>query len=62
MGGARQTKQPNDGDGEQNVRLCQRQTERVAARVMLSDCDISRVGSTSSDDQSGRRYKVIGGL
>jgi exopolysaccharide biosynthesis protein len=63
MGGARQTEQPNgSGDKEQNVRLCQRQTERVAARVMLSDCEISRVGSTSSDDQSGRRHKVIGGL
>jgi hypothetical protein len=34
----------------------------VAARVMLSDCEISRVGSTSSDDQSDRRHKMIGGL
>ena len=28
--------------------------------VIFSDCEISRVGSTSSDDQSGRRHKMIG--
>ena len=54
--------QPNSGGGEQNVRFCRRQVERVEARVRLSDCEISRVGSTSSDDQSGRQHKVIEGL
>ncbi len=39
-----------------------RQTERVAVRRCDSDCEISRVDSTSSDDQSGRRHKIIGGL
>uniref|UniRef100_A0A2N9H9K5 non-specific serine/threonine protein kinase n=1 Tax=Fagus sylvatica TaxID=28930 RepID=A0A2N9H9K5_FAGSY len=51
--------QPNYSGGEQNVRLCQRQTERVATRRDDSDCEISRVGSTSSNDQSGRRHKMI---
>jgi hypothetical protein len=36
--------------------------ETNRARVRLSDCEISRFGSTSSDDQSGRRHKGIGGL
>ena len=54
MGGARKMEQPNSGGGEQNVRFCRRQVERVEARVRLSDCEISRVGSTSSDDQSDR--------
>ena len=62
MGESRKTEHPNVGGEEQKVRLFRRQTERVAARVMLSDCEISRVGSTSFDDQSDRRYKMIGGL
>ena len=36
--------------------------ETNRARVRLSDCEISRFGSTSSDDQSDRRHKVIEGL
>jgi hypothetical protein len=34
----------------------------LTEHVIFSDCEISRVGSTSSDDQSGRRHKMIGGL
>jgi hypothetical protein len=41
---------PNGGGEEQKVWHCRKQTERVAARRCDSDCEISRVGNTSSDD------------
>ena len=40
----------NGSGGEQNVWLCRRQIGCVVAHVILSDCEISRVGSTCSDD------------
>ena len=34
----------------------------LTEHAIFSDYEISRVGSTSSNDQSGRRHKMIGGL